>query len=273
MGKLIYSNDGDEMKHGLICGRFQPLHHGHISLIKMAMRECDLLTIAVGSAQDTIDERNPFTYALRSRMIRNIFKEEIISGKIHVVPVKDINNPPLWVDRVLTVLKVYSYTPQKVDIYFAGTPDDAALFGAKGIYTILLPREQSFCKSGTEIRELVKLGDENWKKHVPEENWDIVDPFKFRDGDVLIERRAMLNHSVESSSDVVVSDYTTGRVFPAAAGDPGEILGVIRKGVLIPTKKKSSGFVSIDEVFEVLDSLPVPPLVEKLKTMIIGLNK
>ncbi len=39
------------MKTGLVLGRFQPLHLGHISLLKQALEENDELVICIGSAQ------------------------------------------------------------------------------------------------------------------------------------------------------------------------------------------------------------------------------
>lgn len=58
-----------EEKVGLICGRFQPIHRGHVELIKTALKECDTLVIAVGSAQEYGTKKNPFDFETRKELI------------------------------------------------------------------------------------------------------------------------------------------------------------------------------------------------------------
>ena len=58
-----------EEKVGLICGRFQPIHRGHVELIKTALKECDTLIIAVGSAQEYGTKKNPFDFKTRKELI------------------------------------------------------------------------------------------------------------------------------------------------------------------------------------------------------------
>ena len=38
-------------KRGLIIGRFQPFHNGHLKLIQQVLEECEELIIVIGSAQ------------------------------------------------------------------------------------------------------------------------------------------------------------------------------------------------------------------------------
>ena len=46
---------------GLVLGRFQPLHPGHLRLIDMAVQECDEVVVCIGSAQTA----EPLTLAQR----------------------------------------------------------------------------------------------------------------------------------------------------------------------------------------------------------------
>ena len=48
------------MLMGLLIGRFQPLHLGHIEALKFAMRQLSTLIIVVGSAQISYELRNPY---------------------------------------------------------------------------------------------------------------------------------------------------------------------------------------------------------------------
>jgi len=48
------------MTTGLIIGRFQPFHKGHLHAIEHALKEVDELIIAVGSSQYVNTEDNPW---------------------------------------------------------------------------------------------------------------------------------------------------------------------------------------------------------------------
>lgn len=162
------------MKHGLICGRFQPLHQGHISLIKMAMSECDVLAVAVGSSQyqNHYCEKNPYSYSIRASMLERCFKEDISSGRLLYFPVNDINNPPKWVEHVVSCCP--ASVSNKLNTYFAGSSSDAQLFIDKGFFTIILDRSTSSYKSGTELRTLIRENNLSWRNYVPEEIWSLL---------------------------------------------------------------------------------------------------
>ena len=169
------------MKHGLICGRFQPLHLGHVSLIKKALSECDHLTIMVGSAQDILDDRNFYTYSCRLEMIKKNFNVEMSNNTLRVFPIVDIHNPPKWAEYVLNSLTLLTQRNWEINVYFAGSEEDAALFRAKGIRSVILPRDLSDYKSGTEIRAMLVSGNLEWRNYVPELIWDLADINIFRE--------------------------------------------------------------------------------------------
>ena len=56
-------------KFGLYVGRFQPFHNGHKSVVKEALKHCDRLIIAIGSAQESRTKKNPFTFEERRKFI------------------------------------------------------------------------------------------------------------------------------------------------------------------------------------------------------------
>ena len=47
--------------HGLLIGRFQPFHLGHLNAVEYALKNVDILWIVVGSADKSHEYRNPFT--------------------------------------------------------------------------------------------------------------------------------------------------------------------------------------------------------------------
>jgi len=63
------------VKRGLIVGRFQPFHKGHLHAVKRVLEEVDEIIIVVGSAQYSHRLDNPFTAGERLLMIRRALQE------------------------------------------------------------------------------------------------------------------------------------------------------------------------------------------------------
>ena len=53
------------IKHGVFLARMQPLHNGHLYMIRQAMEQCDHLLIVLGSSNKESMTRNPFTLETR----------------------------------------------------------------------------------------------------------------------------------------------------------------------------------------------------------------
>lgn len=92
---------------GIVCGRFQPLHMGHMDYIGNALRESKQLIIGITNpdpqfikSEETCEHRslleaNPFTYYERYRMIKNSLLSTYENiARIDIVPFP-INNPEL----------------------------------------------------------------------------------------------------------------------------------------------------------------------------------
>ena len=56
-------------KRGLLIGRMQPVHNGHIEIIKQILEEVDEIIIGIGSAQLSHELKNPFTAGERLMML------------------------------------------------------------------------------------------------------------------------------------------------------------------------------------------------------------
>ena len=57
---------------GCYWGRFNPVHKGHVLLIKKLLKKVDELVIAIGSSQEKNTKRNPFSGNERKQMIQNL---------------------------------------------------------------------------------------------------------------------------------------------------------------------------------------------------------
>lgn len=76
-------------KIGIILGRMQPFHNGHVWLIEQALSECDEVYIFIGSA-DKLNERNPYSIYDRINFVNNYFN--VINSLVKIIPLNDLTN-------------------------------------------------------------------------------------------------------------------------------------------------------------------------------------
>ena len=65
-------------KSGLMVGRFQPFHNGHLNLAYQILDDCEEMIIAIGSAQFNYTFTNPFTAGERIYIVH----ESLVEAKM-----------------------------------------------------------------------------------------------------------------------------------------------------------------------------------------------
>ena len=80
-------------------GRFQPFHLAHMQTIKIALEQSQNVILALGSAQNERNTKNPFLASEREEMILSNFSEAH-QKRIHFVHVIDVYNDVKWVQLV-----------------------------------------------------------------------------------------------------------------------------------------------------------------------------
>jgi len=111
------------MKKGLILGRFQPFHLGHLRLIE-AVRDDNLeLIICIGSAQEGRTKDNPFTTEERRIMVEAVVSCLDCEYQIYEIP--DVNNNDLYVSHLKTFVPDF-------DTVYSGNSLVLKLFKASG---------------------------------------------------------------------------------------------------------------------------------------------
>lgn len=94
------------MKTALFVGRFQPMHLGHLKVIKWILKNYDKIIIVIGSSQESNTEKNPFTLEERKKMIGNTLKDEKIQKKKYkIIVIPDVYDDKMWVKSVLNRAK------------------------------------------------------------------------------------------------------------------------------------------------------------------------
>jgi len=124
-----------EYKYCIIIGRFQPLHRGHLNIIKQALDIADNVIICVGSSGNEAtfknqfspqkySSRNPFSFKERKEMIvfslKELFGDDFrwkdrdigIISRIKIIPIVDYCNDEIgcsaWMYHVMTqISQVY----------------------------------------------------------------------------------------------------------------------------------------------------------------------
>ncbi|OTG81785.1 nicotinate-nicotinamide nucleotide adenylyltransferase [Acinetobacter sp. ANC 4648] len=80
-------------------GRFQPFHLAHMQTIKIALEQSYKIILALGSAQDERNTKNPFTALEREQMILSNFSESD-QKRIQFVHLIDVYNDVKWIKLV-----------------------------------------------------------------------------------------------------------------------------------------------------------------------------
>ena len=144
---------------GIMVGRFQPFHKGHLSLVKQILEDCDELIIAIGSAQYNYIFQDPFTAGERMLMIHKALSEARIDlTKCYIVPIINDENNARWLAHLRSMVPPF-------DILFSGNEFVRALVGED----VKIKKPKFVSKkyyNGTYIRKTISKKD-NWKKLVP----------------------------------------------------------------------------------------------------------
>jgi len=153
----------------LFPGRFQPIHWGHVNVIKWALDRVEELIIAIGTAQESHTITNPFTAGERVVMIKLALKEANIDlSRVYVIPVPDILMNSVWPYYVQMYVPKFKYG-------IARNPLVLKLFKDAGIEVLVPPPYDRGKYSSTRIRKLMILGDPSWRELVPRSVAEFID--------------------------------------------------------------------------------------------------
>lgn len=161
-------------KTGLIVGRFQVFHLGHEQMIRKSLEICDTTLVFIGSSQESLTQKNPFSYDLRKEILSDIFTEEINDGTLKICPLKDIGvgNNYSWGNYVFSSAKQeLGYFPE---LLVSGKETRRVdWFDGEDINIAELYIPKSIDISASKIRESIVNGDfEFWKQYTNPKLWN-----------------------------------------------------------------------------------------------------
>lgn len=145
-------------KAGLLNGRFQPFHLGHLSAIKQALKQVHRLYIGIGSSQFDHRPENPFSAKERAYMIRLALEENSLESKCEIFEVPDIHDDDKWTAHVRSIVPPF-------DMVFIGNQGLVMkLFEKEGLSPVVEVKHEVNI-SATEIRKAINE-DREWKKYL-----------------------------------------------------------------------------------------------------------
>ncbi|MBI1885964.1 MAG: adenylyltransferase/cytidyltransferase family protein [Chloroflexi bacterium] len=160
-------------RFGMIHGRFQPFHRGHLEYMKAAFERCDNLIVAITNPDPTVirqeaaaehrhlPEANPFTFFQRQIMIRETAKDESLPLERIVFIPFPINLPELW--RFYVPTSVVQY----IRVFSEWEEQKAQRFREQGYPVEVLHPGAVKEVEASEVRRRLQ-SDEDWESLVPE---------------------------------------------------------------------------------------------------------
>ncbi len=145
--------------NGLLIGRFQPFHLGHLEALQFALSKVDKLWLGLGSSNKPMEKTNPFTVEERKQMILSSI-DDSIKNKISIYSIPDLDNHVKWIENIDTIVPDYQ-------IVFSNDPMTEHLYSKRNVNVMTIPFFKRDQLSGTRLRDLIK-SDQKWDDLVPE---------------------------------------------------------------------------------------------------------
>ena len=145
--------------NGLLIGRFQPFHLGHLEALQFALSKVDKLWLGLGSSNKPMEKTNPFSVEERKQMIMSSI-DDSIKNKISIFPIPDLDNHVKWIENIDTIVPDYQ-------IVFSNDPMTEHLYSKRDVNVMTIPFFKRDQLSGTRLRDLIK-SDQKWDDLVPE---------------------------------------------------------------------------------------------------------
>ena len=151
---------------GLLIGRFQPFHLGHLDAVLFGLARTENLFICIGSSNKSNERKNPFSAEERREMIVTSI-ESSIADRIKIFDVPDVGDHEKWTFEI-------DKTVPKYDIVFTNDEFTRTLFEKReiSVISVILKDREKF--SGTNIRNLIAY-DRNWRDLVPQGTRNVLD--------------------------------------------------------------------------------------------------
>ena len=139
---------------GLLVGRFQPFHMGHLHAVRHALSGVKRLHVGIGSADAEQSARNPFSAAERRRMVESC----VDLAKVSIFEVPDYNDHSRWASHIGRAASF--------EVVFTNDAQTRHVYERRDVEVLPVPFEDRGSLSGTNVRRLLGTGGD-WRPLVP----------------------------------------------------------------------------------------------------------
>lgn len=144
---------------GLVIGRFQPFHKGHLYLLQRSLEMCEQIVIAIGSAESH-DEKNPLSFAQRQALLSAVVENEGWQSRVtKIIPAIDFPSDEDW-------LRELEKNVGSFDVAIGNNDWVNTLMQQAGYAIQEIPLLEREIYEGTKIRELIHE-NERWQDRAP----------------------------------------------------------------------------------------------------------
>ena len=152
--------------NGLLIGRFQPFHLGHLDAVLFGLSRTENLFIGIGSSNKSNENRNPFSAKERREMIISSI-EPSMAERTKIFDIPDVGDHEKWAFEIDKIVPKY-------DVVFTNDEFTQTLFEKRemNVVPVVLKDREKF--SGTNIRKLI-ADDKNWQDLVPRGTKKVLD--------------------------------------------------------------------------------------------------
>ncbi len=148
------------MTVGVLVGRFQPFHNGHLEAVRYALRKVDYLYVVVGSSQRNHERDTPFTAGERIAMIKSALdSSDVQPSRWMAIPIADTESHALWPAILRTTIPPF-------DIVFTNDGLTTRLLKEQGVKVEAVRYLRRSSYSATNVRNRI-LEMKEWEKLVP----------------------------------------------------------------------------------------------------------
>lgn len=144
--------------NGLLVGRFQPFHLGHLHALEFALSKVDKLFVGLGSSNRPPQKDNPFTARQRETMIWSSINDKM-KERISIYSIPDFDDHIKWIEAISKIVPQF-------DLVFSNDELTRHLYSHRSCQVVSIPFLNRPELSGTNIRDLI-ISDKPWAELVP----------------------------------------------------------------------------------------------------------
>ncbi len=145
---------------GIVIGKFQPFHNGHLYLLRYALKHAEHIIIGIGSA-NVYDQHNPFSAKERMMFVKQVIKTEQVENRVlRIIALDDFYDGTRWLKNIERKAVV------NIDAIIGNNDWCNGIFSDAGYAVLRAGFYKRYLYEGEKIRRLMRL-KKPWETRVP----------------------------------------------------------------------------------------------------------